>query len=150
MNVATSFGEKKRNKIRFNFVDVLILTALLAGVLAVIGGAIIFFSSAEQDMVITLQLKAVDVQRTASMDVFLDEGTAVYRAQDDTLVGHLAGDYRSGDDTLLLRVKITHRGSDRMLEDLRLYIGQTMDLRSEGLLCYEAVINDLKEAAEYE
>lgn len=150
MSAAMSFREKRKNKIRFNFVDVLLLTALLVSLLAVFGGLLISFSSAEQDVVITLQLKAVDVERTAAMDVLLDEGTAVYRAQDDTLLGYLARDYRSGDESVALRVKATQRGSERMLEQTRLYIGQTMDLRSEGLLCYEAVINDLKEAVEYE
>lgn len=149
MNGHTEAKEKKKAKFRFNFIDLLML-ACVALFLIGVAGASITGDESEQICLVTLQISGQDVSCALTAGAEPLEGAKVYEAEGGRLYGSLKEDYEGGEAEVILRVKTTLKGSDRMMGDVRLYIGQTVDIRCEDLLCYGATVKDIMEVTENE
>lgn len=147
MNAAVEVKNKK-GKFRFNFVDLLVVTL---SVIFAVGYIVSIFNAKDQqsELLVTLRLEQSDVLQLQNADLALAKGETVYGIIGGKTYGVLEKEYEGGDETLLLRVDAQKQGSDRMMADVRLFVGQTVNIRCGTLRSYRLTVEDIKEVTEH-
>ena len=136
--------EKKKGKFRFNFIDLMVIAFAALFLIGYFGSSDLFDSD-DSTLLLTLRLSDHDRLQASSCDDLPPAGAKVTSADGVALYGILEGDYEPGDEFVTLRVKAHMVGSDPTVGDMRLYPGQSMDIRSASLLCHGAVIETITE-----
>ena len=145
--MSNAASKKKRSKIRFNFVDVLVLAALLFTALVMVAGGVTSEKSGKE-MIVTLQMTQRDSAMIFTAGLEADQKTDVYLIEDGERIGYLQQELHAKSGQIVVRIPADVKGSDRTVGNTRFYVGQELDLRLGEIYCRNAVVKDIREVSE--
>lgn len=131
---------RKKNKARFNFVDVFIVAILLFVLFLVLFN--LFFSGREEQRLIFLGISKNQAQEADFLDVSLRKGTAVYDFESGELLGRLYEDYDREGRTVVLVCEIGR-------ENKKWFCGDRASVEAEGIIFENVVVTDVRKVTDY-
>ncbi len=130
--------EGKRQKVRFNLVDVLITALLLFCLFVVV--AFFFLSDSDESKVVSLQIPENAVNAFNAVRISAARGSIVTDEESGEILGYLYEEYQNGDNVLIIRCKNNQNGrlwrcGDKLsvsVGEMVVADGWIVDIRKEG------------------